>query len=148
MKRKTSVWVYWATLSLGDINTETWSSRLGVGRKADGLIVVKSKEVETGWSDLTEKLTSCRHRENAYLWTEDLAASSFGFLSERVSVHSSDQRYSDWLPAGRTTGWSLSPGRFKNYLHVIQTGSGANTASYPIGTGGFLLGGKVAGARS
>jgi hypothetical protein len=27
----------WATLSLGDINTETRSSRLGVGRKADNL---------------------------------------------------------------------------------------------------------------
>jgi hypothetical protein len=31
-------WGYnWATLSLGDINTETLSSRLGVGRKADDL---------------------------------------------------------------------------------------------------------------
>jgi hypothetical protein len=27
------------TLSLGDINTETWSSRLGVGRKADHFAV-------------------------------------------------------------------------------------------------------------
>jgi hypothetical protein len=31
-------WGYnWATLSLGDINTGTWSSRLGVGHKADYL---------------------------------------------------------------------------------------------------------------
>jgi hypothetical protein len=30
----TRCWGYnWATLLLGDINTETWSSRLGVGRK-------------------------------------------------------------------------------------------------------------------
>jgi hypothetical protein len=29
----------WATLSLLDINTETWSSRLGVGRKADDLVL-------------------------------------------------------------------------------------------------------------
>jgi hypothetical protein len=27
----------WATLSPGDINTEAWSSRLGVGREADNL---------------------------------------------------------------------------------------------------------------
>jgi hypothetical protein len=31
----------WATLSLGDINTEAWSARLGVGRKADDLAVQK-----------------------------------------------------------------------------------------------------------
>jgi hypothetical protein len=31
-------WGYnWADLSLGDINTGTWSSKLGVGRKADDL---------------------------------------------------------------------------------------------------------------
>jgi hypothetical protein len=50
-----SAWGYnWATLSLADLNTEAWSSRLGVGRKADDLalqkiIVAKSKEVKTGW---------------------------------------------------------------------------------------------------
>jgi hypothetical protein len=44
-----------ATLSLGDINTEIWYSRLGVGRKADDLAlqkkntVAKSKEVKTRW---------------------------------------------------------------------------------------------------
>jgi hypothetical protein len=31
----------WATLSLGDINTETWSPKLGVGRKADDLALQK-----------------------------------------------------------------------------------------------------------
>jgi hypothetical protein len=29
--------IYWATLSRGDINTEIWSSGLGVGRKTDNL---------------------------------------------------------------------------------------------------------------
>jgi hypothetical protein len=38
---------------MGDINMETWSSRLGVGYKADDLPLVKktdakSKEVKTG----------------------------------------------------------------------------------------------------
>jgi hypothetical protein len=35
-KRGSSVWRHnWATPSLGDINTGTWSSRVGVGRKAE-----------------------------------------------------------------------------------------------------------------
>jgi hypothetical protein len=38
----------WATLSLGDINSETWSSRLGVGRRANnptpGKLNVKKPE--------------------------------------------------------------------------------------------------------
>jgi hypothetical protein len=31
-------------------------------------------------------------------------------------------------------------------LHVVQTGSGVHPASYPMGTGGSLPGGKAAGA--
>jgi hypothetical protein len=31
-------------------------------------------------------------------------------------------------------------------LHVVQTGSRAHLASYPIGTGGSFSGGKAAGA--
>jgi hypothetical protein len=46
-------------------------------------------------------------------------------------------QYSDWLQDGRPRGRSSSPGRVKNsLLHVIQTGSGAHPASYPMGTGG------------
>jgi hypothetical protein len=30
-------------------------------------------------------------------------------------------------------------------LHVVQTGSGAHSASYPVSTGGFSPGGKAAG---
>jgi hypothetical protein len=55
-------------------------------------------------------------------------------------------RYSDWLGAGRPRGRSSSPGRVKNFLRVIQTGSGAHPASYPMGTGGFFPGGRTAGA--
>jgi hypothetical protein len=32
--------------------------------------------------------------------------------------------------------------------HRVQTGSGPHPASYPLGAGGFFLGGKAAGARS
>jgi hypothetical protein len=31
-------------------------------------------------------------------------------------------------------------------LYVVQTGSGVHPTSYPMGTGGFLPGGKAAGA--
>jgi hypothetical protein len=41
-KREPYVWEYnWASLSLGDVNTGTWSSRLGVGYKADDLALSK-----------------------------------------------------------------------------------------------------------
>jgi hypothetical protein len=69
MKRESGAWGYnWATLSLGDINTETCSSRLGVGHKklmtlpCKKIIVAKTKDVET-------------RRSNSQEWT-NLAASS------------------------------------------------------------------------
>jgi hypothetical protein len=43
-------------------------------------------------------------------------------------------RYSDWLRAGRPRGRSSSPGRIKNFLQVVQTGSGDHPASYPMAT--------------
>jgi hypothetical protein len=43
------------------------------------------------------------------------------------------QIYSDWLRAGRPRGCSSSPARVKNFLHVIQTGSGVHPTSYPGG---------------
>jgi hypothetical protein len=39
-------------------------------------------------------------------------------------------RCSDWLRAGRPRSGSSSPGRVKNFLQVVQTGSGANPTSY------------------
>jgi hypothetical protein len=44
-------------------------------------------------------------------------------------------------------GWSPESrlGQEFSLLHIVQTGSGAYLASYPMGTGGFFLGGKVAG---
>jgi hypothetical protein len=56
-KKEPGGWGYnWATLSLEDINTEAWSSRLGVGQKADDLVVkkitvAKSKGVKPGRSN-------------------------------------------------------------------------------------------------
>jgi hypothetical protein len=38
-------------------------------------------------------------------------------------------QYSDWLQAGRPRGRSSIPGKVKNFLHVVQTGSGAHPAS-------------------
>jgi hypothetical protein len=42
-------------------------------------------------------------------------------------------------------GRSSSPGRVKNFLHVVQTGSGVHPTSYLVGTGGSFPGGKAAG---
>jgi hypothetical protein len=45
-------------------------------------------------------------------------------------------------------GWSSSPGRVKNFLHVVQTGSGVHPASYPMGTGGSFSGVKRQGREA
>jgi hypothetical protein len=44
-------------------------------------------------------------------------------------------RFSDCLWALWSMVRSSNPGRFKNFLHVVQTGSGAHRASYPMDTG-------------
>jgi hypothetical protein len=49
MKREPSAWGYnRATLPLGYINTETPSSRLGVGRNTDDLVKKKKKDYFAG----------------------------------------------------------------------------------------------------
>jgi hypothetical protein len=56
MKREPVAGGYnWATLSLGDINTETWSPRLGLDPRLTNFlckknIIAKSKKVKTGCS--------------------------------------------------------------------------------------------------
>jgi hypothetical protein len=41
-KREPAAWGHnWTTLSMENTNTETWSSRLGIGRKADALVLQK-----------------------------------------------------------------------------------------------------------
>jgi hypothetical protein len=51
------------------------------------------------------------------------------------------------------TGWTTEGSEFDSrwgqeisLLHVVQTGSGAHPASYPMGTGGSFGGGKAAEA--
>jgi hypothetical protein len=54
------------------------------------------------------------------------------------------------------TGYGLDgldsiPGRVKRFFssfHSVQTGSGAHSASYPMGNGTSLPGGKAVGASS
>jgi hypothetical protein len=52
--------------------------------------------------------------------------------------------------AGIATGYgvSSSPDRGQDFvpLHVVQTGSGAHAASYPMGIGGSFPGGEAIGA--
>jgi hypothetical protein len=57
-------------------------------------------------------------------------------------------RYSDWPRAGRPRARNLSPGRGKNFLHIVQTGSVAHSASCPMGKGGSFPVAKAAGAWS
>jgi hypothetical protein len=47
-------------------------------------------------------------------------------------------------PAGRPRGRGSSPSRVNNFLHVVNTGSGAHPASYTMDTGGCFPGGKAA----
>jgi hypothetical protein len=57
---------------------------------------------------------------------------------------------------GIATGYGLddrvvdisSPGRVKNFLHVVQTGSGVHPTSYPMATSDCFPGGKAAGPWS
>jgi hypothetical protein len=53
--------------------------------------------------------------------------------------------YSDWLRAGRPRGQSSCPGRVKNFLHVVQTGSGVHL-TYPMGIGCSFFEGRTARA--
>jgi hypothetical protein len=46
-----------------------------------------------------------------------------------------------YVPGGR----DLSPGRGKGFFftHIVQTGAGAHTASWPMDTGGFFPGSRA-----
>jgi hypothetical protein len=57
-------------------------------------------------------------------------------------------RYIDWLRAGRPRDRSSSPGRVKNFLQVVQIGSGVHRTSYPMGTGGSFSGLKRPGREA
>jgi hypothetical protein len=54
----------------------------------------------------------------------------------------------DWLRAGRPRGWISSPGRVKNFLHAIQTGSEAHPTFYSMGIGGSFPWGKAVGREA
>jgi hypothetical protein len=89
------------------------------------------------------------------IWSSELSLSEiFPYqISEREYLiyscyYSTDRsRDNDWLRAGRPRSRSLSPGRVKDFFHVVQPGSGVHPTSYPMGTGAsFSGGGKAAGA--
>jgi hypothetical protein len=44
-------------------------------------------------------------------------------------------------------GVRVPVGQEFSFLHVVQAGSGAHPASYPMGTGGSFLAGKAAGRK-
>jgi hypothetical protein len=92
--------------------------------------------------------------------TQWLSVQQYCFIFERSRVRipawssaifvvylspSKRSRYSDWLRVGRPRVRSSNPGSGKIFspFHVVQTGSGAHPASYPMGTGGSFTGGKA-----
>jgi hypothetical protein len=58
----------------------------------------------------------------------------FWFLHQRHMKQLILQDSSVGIATGKTEGLELSPGSVKNFLHVIQTGSGDHPTSYPMGT--------------
>jgi hypothetical protein len=54
-------------------------------------------------------------------------------------------RYSDWLWAGRPKGWSLSPGKIKNFLFLTSSRPAVGSTQPPIQwvAGVYLPGGGV-----
>jgi hypothetical protein len=71
--------------------------------------------------------------------------SSFKFEKppECLGVLGWRSQYSNWLRTGQPRGQSLSPsgGWEFSLIYVIQNSTGAHSASYPIGIGGFFPGG-------
>jgi hypothetical protein len=59
----------WVTLSLGDMNTGTWSSRLGIGRKADGPCSVKISyccEIQKSENRMQSGRTFCGSKKSVF----------------------------------------------------------------------------------
>jgi hypothetical protein len=52
------------------------------------------------------------------------------------------------IATGYGIDWGSIPGRARDFslLHIVQTGSEARTAFYPVGTGSSFLGSIAAGA--
>lgn len=57
----------------------------------------------------------------------------------KYSIHICNTRWSKNRDSIPSTGKNFS------LVHSVQTGSGSNPGSYPVGTGGSFLGGEVAG---
>jgi hypothetical protein len=81
---------------------------------------------------------------------------SFGFpgqLPFRQKARFSRLSFKALLLYSRERGWTTEGSEFESrqgqdfyLLNVVQTGSGAHPASYPMGTGSSFPGGKAAGA--
>jgi hypothetical protein len=73
-KRESGAWGYnWTTLLLGDMNTETWSSRLGgVTRKADDLELQKNYfyEIQRSKNRMTNLVEACKEGFGSLLFCQ------------------------------------------------------------------------------
>jgi hypothetical protein len=75
---------------------------------------------------------------------DEISNSTFYFCNLSLQLLS---RCSDGLRAGRP-GIELRQGQEFSLLHSVQTGSGAHSLSYTMGTGDSFSEGKAAGAWS
>jgi hypothetical protein len=69
----------------------------------------------------------------------------FAPLYERYKEPGWRSRYSDLLQVGGLRGRTLIPSRFKNFLSIVQTGSGVDPVFYTMYKGGYILGVKRPG---
>jgi hypothetical protein len=86
-------------------------------------------------------------REGTIFWDMGLCSiiedkdGSSTFCETSVNFYWATHRH---IPENNTSKFRM--GRDFSVLHVVQTGSGAHPASYPMGTDGSLPGDKAAGA--
>jgi hypothetical protein len=113
-----------------------WSSRLEVWRGDPYSVVLPVRK---------EEVVATPQQEQSSSVSPLMHLCAILYYIRRAGVA---QAHSDCLLHGRPRGRSSSHGRGKNFLHIVQTGSGVHPASYPMGTGGSLPGGKAAEARS
>jgi hypothetical protein len=73
---------------------------------------------------------------------------SFRTLFLRATVAKSVQRLATGWMTERRSEFQSRSGQECSFLHTVQTGCGAHTASYPMGTGDFFPGGNEAGPWS
>jgi hypothetical protein len=93
-----------------------------------------------------------KYLENPNTYEKRLLDIKCTIFSLSLSLYGSSSKRSPdsavGIANGQLRGRSSSPGMVKNFLHAVNTCSGAHPASYRVGTVVPFPGGNSAGARS